>query len=93
MQARRLFVSQSTANKYLAHIQSAQPTASHQRVHAGLNNQQKVIIQSPSLHFPSWLTEDGERIADLLPVSHLLREEAGLTTGKPRTERQIKSRN
>ena len=32
-----------------------------------------MIIQSPSLHFPSWLTEDPNRIADLQPVSHLLR--------------------
>ena len=92
MQARRLFVSHSTANKYLAHIQSAQPTASHQRIHEGLNDQQKVIIQSPSLHFPSWLTEDGERIADLLPVSHLLREEAGLTAGKPRPRGKLRTK-
>ena len=92
MQARRLFVSHSTANKYLAHIQSAQPTASHQRVHEGLSNQQKVIIQSPSLHFPSWLTEDGERIADLLPVSHLLREEAEFISGKPRTRGKLREK-
>jgi len=91
MQARRLFVSHSTANKYLAHIQSAQPTTSHHRAHAGLNNKQKVIIQSPSLHFPSWLTEDDERIADLLPVSHLLRVEAGSTTGKPRMRGKLRA--
>ena len=51
-----------------------------------------MIIQSPSLHFPSWLTEDGERIADLLPVSHLLREEAGLTTGRPRPRGKLKAK-
>ena len=33
-------------------------------------------MQSPSLHFPSWLTEDPRRIADLQPVSHLLRNNA-----------------
>ena len=92
IQSRRLFVSQSTANKYLAHIQGAQPTTTHQRVQEGLNNQQKVIIQSPSLHFPSWLTEDSNRIADLLPVSHLLREEAKLIKEKPRTRGKLRAK-
>ena len=91
IQSRRLFVSQSTANKYLDHIQGAQPNAPHQKVHEGLNNQQKVIIQSPSLHFPSWLIEDSERIADLLPVSHLLREEAKLTAEQPRTRGKLRA--
>ena len=90
--ARRLFVSQSTANKYSSHIQSTQLSTSRQRASESLNKQQKVIIQSPSLHFPSWLTEDSERIADLLPVSHLLREETGLTTGKPHTKGKLKGK-
>ena len=33
-----------------------------------------MIIQSPSLNFPNWLTQDPKRIADLQPVSHLLRK-------------------
>ena len=91
IQSRRLFVSQSTANKYLDHIQGAQPNTPHQEVHEGLNKQQKVIIQSPSLHFPGWLTEDSKRIADLLPVSHLLREEAELIAEKPRIKGKLRS--
>ena len=92
MQSRRLFVSQSTANKYFARIQSAQSTTSHQRVPEGLHNQQKVITQSPSLHFPSWLTEDSNRIADLLPVGYLLREEAKLIKEKPRTRGKLRTK-
>ena len=92
MQARRLFVSHSTANKYCDHIQSAQPSTSNGKVHEDTNNKEKVIIQSPSLHFPSWLTEDGERIADLLPVSHLLREEPKLIAEKPQIKGKIRSK-
>ena len=92
MPSRRLFVSQSTANKYLAHIQSDQLTSSRQRAREGLNTQQKVIIQSPSLHFPNWLTEDSERVADLRPVSHLLREEAGFIAGKPQTKGKLNAK-
>ena len=91
--SRRLFVSQSTANKYFTHIQDAQSNAPHKRVLEGLNNQQQVIIQTPSLHFPSWLTEDSKRVADLLPVSHLLRDEANLITEKPRTRGELRAKN
>ena len=83
MPARKLFVSQSTANKYNEHIQCTKQTSSHQRSHQPLIELQKVIIQTPSLHFPSWLTADDVKIADLLPVSHLLREESGVNEGKP----------
>ena len=80
MPARRLFVSQVTANKYKAHIQnthrSPQNHPTRQHIHQGDNPQEAVIIQSPSLHFPSWLTEDPDRIADLKPVSHLLRDQS-----------------
>ena len=92
MQARKLFVSQSTAKKYSAHIQGTQKTAPLQKPHQLINDRQKVIIQTPSLYFPSWLTADNEKIADLLPVNHLLREEPGviaknsLGRGKPKAK-------
>lgn len=91
--ARRLFVSQSTANKYSAHIQHTNRSAQHlhpsrQHTHPDENNQGAVIIQSPSLRFPSWLTEDPCRIADLQPVSHLLRDESGAGSNKSQTKRK-----
>ena len=73
--AHRLFVSKSTANKYNAHIQNTTRLSSLPKIHKGENPREAVIIQSPSLHFPSWLTEDPQRIADLQPVSHLLRKD------------------
>ena len=73
--AHRLFVSKSTANKYNAHIQNTTMLSSLPKIHKGENPREAVIIQSPSLHFPSWLTEDPQRIADLQPVSHLLRKD------------------
>ncbi|WP_115131517.1 glycosyltransferase [Synechococcus sp. N26] len=78
--ARRLFVSQSTANKFSAHIHRFHTPRSPQRKNVGDNSLETVIIQPPSLHFPSWLTEDGGRIADLLPISHLLKDDAFMTS-------------
>ena len=78
--ARRLFVSQSTANKYKAHIHYTHQEARQHLLRHNLDQNhsihETVIIQSPSLHFPSWLTEDPDRTADLQPVSHLLRDES-----------------
>ena len=73
--ARRIFVSDSTSKKYKYHIQNLQKSKSHEKGHQEINTQEMVIMQSPSLHFPSWLTEDPGRIADLQPVSHLLRND------------------
>ena len=88
--ARRLFVSQSTANKYRAHIQhtllSSQHHPAQQQTHRGDNAQEEVIIQSPSLHFPSWLTEDPNRIADLQPASHLLRDQPNTATSQAKNK-------
>ena len=87
--ARRLFVSQSTANKYRAHIQHPHRNSQHHpsrpNTYQGDNAQEAVIIQSPSLLFPNWLTEDPGRIADLQPVSHLLREELNVNLAKSQT--------
>ena len=80
--ARRLFVSQSTANKYSAHIQNSQQNSSQQYSNQNDPAHEAVIIQSPSLHFPNWLTEDPGRIADLQPVSHLLRDESDSSSPK-----------
>ena len=79
--ARRLFVSESTAKKYNAHIRNTHKVLSLPKNHKDDNPRETVIIQSPSLHFPSWLTEDPKRVADLQPVSHLLRND-GLRTPK-----------
>ena len=75
MPAHRIFVSQSTANKYNTHIFDAQKTSFQKRADENYSTQEAVITQSPSLRFPSWLTEDPLRIADLQPVSHLFRKD------------------
>ena len=80
--ARRLFVSQSTANKYTSHIQNSRHYSTQQYSNQNYSTHDAVIIQSPSLLFPSWLTEDPDRIADLQPVSHLLRDEAGASSAQ-----------
>ena len=46
-------------------------------------SKETVITQSPSLRFPNWLTEDPTRIADLPPISHLLRNNGRGTTLSP----------
>ena len=88
--ARRLFVSKSTANKYKAHIYDTQQKDQQHpsRHHSNQNDSAKetVIIQSPSLYFPSWLTEDPVRIADLQPVSHLLRDESKASSAQSQTK-------
>ena len=88
--ARRLFVSQSTANKYSAHIQNSQQNSSQQYSNQKDPAHEAVIIQSPSLHFPSWLTEDPDRIADMQPVSHLLRDESNSSSPKSQTNNKPK---
>ena len=86
--ARRLFVSQSTANKYNAHIKYARkPLFFGQRAKEE-SFQDAVIIQSPSLSFPSWLTADKKRIADLPPVTHLLENAASTNSEKLITKRR-----
>ena len=90
MSARRLFVSQSTANKYSAHIQNSQQNSSQQYSNQNDPAHEAVIIQSPSLHFPSWLTEDPDRIADLQPVSHLLRDESNSSSPQSQTNNKPK---
>ena len=88
--ARRLFVSQSTANKYRAHIQNSQQNSSQQYSNQNDPAHEAVIIQSPSLHFPSWLTEDTDRIADLQPASHLLRDESDSSSPQSQTNNKPK---
>ena len=83
--ARRLFVSQSTANKYSAHIKNSKKYQSRQYTNQKDPSHEAVIIQSPSLYFPCWLTEDPDRIADLQPVSHLLRDESGASSAQSQT--------
>ena len=66
--ARRLFVSQSTATKFDRHIKQAKQESTSEL-------RQAVIVQPPSLRFPTWLTADPERVSDMKPVSYLLRSD------------------
>ena len=63
MPSRRLFVSGSTAQKFNHRIAQYRPTTPTERV----------LIQPPSLRFPSWILEDPEQCLDLEPASYLLR--------------------
>ena len=63
--ARRLFVSQSSATKFNRHINQLKASSN-------IESRQSVIVQPPSLRFPSWISADPERIIDMKPVSHLL---------------------
>ena len=80
--AHRLFVSQSTANKYKFHISNPVKNSNQPRAIHSQGTEERVIIQTPSLQFPSWLTEDPTRIADLRPVSHLLRNASSKSLGR-----------
>ena len=73
--AHRIHVSKSTANKYNCHVLNTQKRSYQEKSSQDHGIKEAVIIQSPSLQFPSWLTEDPTKIADLPPVSHLLRNE------------------
>ena len=64
--ARRLFVSKSSATKFYSHSNRLKATTD-------VEPRQSVIVQPPSLRFPSWLSADPELISDMRPVSHLLR--------------------
>lgn len=74
--ARRLFVSRSTAIKYCQYIRNAK--LEHSQPHA-IEHKEIVIVQPPSLHFPSWLTADPNQVSDLKPASYLLRQNAAAT--------------
>ena len=91
--ARRIFVSDSTSKKYRYHIQNLQKSKSAEREHQESSTQEMVIMQSPSLHFPSWLTEDPRKIADLQPVSHLLRNGALAKSAYKATTKLQSSKN
>ncbi len=71
--ARRLFVSQSSATKFDRHINQLKYTDD-------VESRQSVIVQPPSLCFPSWITADPEQISDMKPVSHLLHDDENTST-------------
>jgi len=73
--ARRLFVSHATASKFHQHIQKLEPK-DYQKVKRSIEHREAVIVQPPSLRFPTWLTEDPKQVSDLKPTSHLLRKDA-----------------
>ncbi len=72
--AKRIFVSESTAVKF--HERIKRQTIGHASHKTGQRQQsnEKILVQPPSLIFPSWLAEDPNRVSDLRPVSHLLRK-------------------
>ena len=81
--ANRIHVSQSTANKYNNKILEAAKLSSTGRSDQERKSKEVVITQTPSLRFPKWLTEDPTKIADLSPVSHLLRDSGSSKTLVP----------
>ena len=81
--ARRLFVSSSTANKFNQRVTQSR----------AFNPKERVLIQPPSLRFPSWILEDSKQCLDLEPVSYLLRpdnpEKSTLELSDTRSSAQI----
>ena len=45
-----------------------------------VESRQSVIVQPPSLCFPSWITADPERVSDMKPVSYLLHDDGNTNT-------------
>ena len=68
--------------KFKDHIQDVKKKSYKSVADSVEASKEAVIVQTPSMEFPSWLTEDDERIADLKPVSHLLWKESEITTNK-----------
>ena len=73
MLSRRMFVSQSTANKYAAYIQTIEKADFPRRNNPTYISCERVIVQPPSIKFPDLLSEGQEKIIDIPPVSHLFR--------------------
>jgi glycosyltransferase involved in cell wall biosynthesis len=84
----RLFVSKSTANKFHGHIQNTNKKITQE---TSKPTNEYVITQPPSLRFPQWLTADLDNIADLRPVSYLLRSNEK-PLSKEAKEKQMESR-
>ncbi|WP_320675991.1 glycosyltransferase [Prochlorococcus sp. MIT 1300] len=82
LSSRRIYVSSSTAYKFRNQIDL--PTFSNQRIKTQIPREarEEVLVQPPSLNFPKWLTSDSKVIADLKPVSYLLRDQGQLTPFK-----------
>ena len=78
--ARRLFVSSATASKFHQHIQKLEPKK-YKEITQFIEHREAVIVQPPSLRFPSWLTEDPSQACDLKPTSHLLRKDTTACDG------------
>lgn len=66
LNSRRLYVSTSTSKKFNERVYKKPPHIKHERI----------LIQPPSLHFPTWILEDPECCLDLKPVSYLLRPDS-----------------
>ena len=70
--ARRLYVSNATAEKFHEGILESEPSHSQQPFRR-IEQVERVVMQPPSLKFPSWVVSDSKNVGDLEPSSHLLR--------------------
>ena len=75
MLARRMFVSQSTANKYAAYIHTPEKADFLRKNNQTCISYETVIVQPPSLRFPTLLSKGQEKIFDIPPASYLFRDE------------------
>ena len=77
--ARRLYVSNATAQKF--HERILEPEQSpDQPPRRRIEHGECVVMQPPSLQFPDWLISDSKNVGDLEPATYLLRSDA---TKKP----------
>jgi len=74
LRSKRLYVSTPTQEKYHRHISTLTGSTRGQALPFIPEVDESVVIQPPSLRFPSWLTIDDQQVSDLRPGSYLLRQ-------------------
>ncbi len=79
--AKRIYVSTSTSIKFHNQIQNQAKVATTNKSQQ-LKSIERVVVQPPSLRFPSWLSKDHESASDLKPISNLFSAEKDNDTDK-----------
>lgn len=69
--ARRLYVSNATAEKFHERILDTEQSTD-QSPQRRSEQGERVVMQPPSLKFPNWLTSQSKNVGDLEPTTHLL---------------------
>ena len=69
--ARRLYVSNATAEKFHERILDTEQSTD-QSPQRRIEQAERVVMQPPSLRFPNWLTGDSKNVGDLEPSTHIL---------------------